>query len=84
MDKRSKFFLFVIINFSLDNLLVLLGENWYQWRIQGRGQGGPTPPLFLDQTEARRAEKNFLRPGPPLSESLDPPLDIGHFWDLKG
>ena len=20
----------------------------------------------------------------PLSESLDPPLDIGHFWDLKG
>ena len=25
----------------------------------------PLPPLFLDQTEARRAEKNFLDP-PPL------------------
>ena len=30
-----------------------------QWRIQGRGPGGPAPlPLLLDQTEARRAEKN--------------------------
>ena len=28
-----------------------------QWRIQGRGPGGPAPPLFLDQTEARWAEK---------------------------
>ena len=31
--------------------------------MQGRG---PSPPLFLDQTEARRAEKVlFLRPPPP-------------------
>ena len=30
-----------------------------QWRIQGRGPGGP-PPLFPDQTEARRVEKNFF------------------------
>ena len=34
--------------------------------------------LFLDQTEARRAEKNFLEtePPPPLSQDLDgrPPL----------
>ena len=34
-----------------------------QWRIQGR------PPLFLDQTEARRAEKRFFGdrrpPSPP-------------------
>ena len=29
-----------------------------QWRIQGGGGG--RPPLFLDQTEAQRAEKNFF------------------------
>ena len=29
----------------------------HQSRIQGRGPEG-SPPLFLDQTEARRAEKN--------------------------
>ena len=32
----------------------------------GEGPGGP-PPLVLDQTEARRAEKKFfLRLSPPL------------------
>ena len=36
------------------------------------GARGPGPPLFLDQNEARRAEKNvFSRPGPPLSHGLD-------------
>ena len=57
-----------------------------QWRIQWRGPEG-APPLFLDQTEARKAENFFLRPPPPpptyvgvlmtgapLSEGLDPPL----------
>ena len=58
-----------------------------QWRIQGEGPGG-APPLFLDQTEGRRAENFFfwdrpppptpyvgiLMTGAPLSESLDPPL----------
>jgi len=39
--------------------------------IQGRGPGGPGPPLFLDQTEARRAEKFFWRPPPSLSQGLD-------------
>ena len=38
------------------------------------GAGGFLPPLFLDQTEARRAEKNFWETTPPLSEALDPPL----------
>ena len=33
-------------------------------QIQGRGPGGP-PPLFLNQTVARRAEKNFFRPPHP-------------------
>ena len=39
-----------------------------QWWIQGRGPGGGWgPPLFLDQTKARRAEKGFLDdfPTPP-------------------
>ena len=26
------------------------------------GPGEPSPPLFLDQTEAQRVEKKFLRP----------------------
>ena len=46
----------------------------------GEGPGGPAPPppLVLDQTEAQRAEKNFLEtpfpappPPPPLSKGLD-------------
>ena len=53
----------------------------------GEGPGGPAPPpLFLDQTEARGAEKIFfgdpppylrvwMTPPPPFfSEGLDPPL----------
>ena len=40
-----------------------------QWRIQGRGPGGP-PPLILDQTKGRRKK---LETGPPpiLSRGLD-------------
>ena len=43
---------------------------------------GPAPPLLLDKTEARRCEKNFFRPPPPLlSQGLDdrppPPLSEG-------
>ena len=43
-----------------------------QWRIQGRGSGGPAPPFFLDQTEAQRAKRNFFwrQPPPPLSMGL--------------
>ena len=52
----------------------------------GEGPQGGCPPLFLDQTEARRAEKNcfgdqtpppylwVLMTGPALSEGLDLPL----------
>ena len=47
----------------------------------------PRHPLFLEQTEARRAEKFFSwrllslppplpPPPPPLSEGLDPPLAL--------
>ena len=39
--------------------------------LQGRDPGGLLP-LFLDQTEERRAEKNFGDcPPPPLSQGLD-------------
>ena len=31
----------------------------------GEGQGGPGPPLLLDQTEAKRPEKNFFGDCPP-------------------
>ena len=48
----------------------------------GEGPGGVRPlPLFLDQTEARRAKKHFFGrppPPPPISKDLDdrhpPPL----------
>ena len=43
-------------------------------------RGGARPPLFLDQTEARRTKNNFWRPLPPpppaLSEGLDSPLKL--------
>ena len=46
----------------------------------GGSRGAARPPsLFLDQNEALRAEKNFFcRPGPPLSEGVDPPLPSVH------
>ena len=52
---------------------------------RGGARGGRGPPLFLDQTEARRAENFFgdPRPPPPLSQDLDdrppplPPLSEG-------
>ena len=45
-----------------------------QCRIQGSGPGDLGLPLFLNQAEARRAEKIFLGDRPPsLSEGLDDP-----------
>ena len=37
----------------------------------GRSRGGARSPLFLDQTEDRRAEKIFFCDRPPLSQGLD-------------
>ena len=60
----------------------------------GEGPGGPGPTVFLDQTDARSAEKIFFfnRPPPPphalvLSEGLDLPLKswgVGRKCELVG
>ena len=47
-------------------------ESPLPWRIHGRGRGPAPPPLFLDHTEARRTEKNFLETGPPPGWLLTP------------
>ena len=63
--------------------------SFIQWRIQGRDPGGPGLPLFLDQTETRRAKKIFLgdRPPPPHppSKGLDDldPLPLSQGLDLE-
>ena len=72
-------------------------ETWplVEVRLQNPGErpGGAGPPLFLDQNEARRTEKNFFEAGPPpylrvwmtvpppppLSEGVNPPLDCNQF-----
>ena len=66
----------------------------FQWRIYWRGPKGPGPPLFLDQTEAPRAEKKFFWDrasafsqglddrAPALSECLDSPLHLRIELDL--
>ena len=52
-----------------------------QWRIQGREPGGPPFPLFLEQNEARRAEKIFFEDRPsPLPQSLDAPPPLPPIW----
>ena len=62
---------------SLPILFVACQARCLQWRIQGRVPGVPGvpgPPLFLDQNEARRAEKHgFFRLPLPLSQGLDDP-----------
>ena len=52
----------------------------------GEGYGGSgRPPLFLDQTETRRAEKKVLETAPPptLSQGLDnrPPPPYLKVWN---
>ena len=44
----------------------------------GRGPGSPSPRLFSDQTEARRAENKFWRPPPPPP----PPSPLSQGRDL--
>ena len=50
---------------------------------RGGARGPCPPPLFLEQIEARRAEKYifFGDRGPPLSEGLDPLVNSLHVGD---
>ena len=74
----AEFFLLLIL---LSYLMWCTVHNWTsEWWIQGRGSGGLDPLLFLDQTEAQRAEKIFFGDPPPLLKVLDdcpPPLSQG-------
>ena len=50
----------------------------------GGAREARAPPYFLDQNEVRRAEIFFLRPGTPLSQSLDnhpPPPPPYRYWE---
>ena len=52
---------------------------------RGRGGRPPPPPLFLDQTEARRAKNIFGGDrAPPLSQCLDSALVMVSEWCLDG
>ena len=58
---------------------ILCWNHWlvplHQWGIQGRAWGDrPLPPLFLDQAEAQKAEKNFLGTARRLHPSPPQPL----------
>ena len=59
---------FVSTSFPGNKVTVVSGESptkKSQWWIQGSGPAAPVLLLFVDQTEARRAGKNFLETGPP-------------------
>ena len=73
----------------LTSLLYIRFAGGKQWRIQGRGPGAASP-LFLDQTEARRAEKMFFETAPPppllpyLSVWAEPgEISFLHDYDVK-
>ena len=59
-----------------------------QKNYSGGSRGGArAPPLFLDQTVARGAEKIFFwnpPPPPALSQGLDPVLDYTEFKTENG
>ena len=52
-----------------------------QWRIKG----GPAPlPLFVDQTEARRAEKKIFEKNKNFTDSLSERVNWVHCMSLIG
>ena len=72
VDFRGKpFFLELFsqaLSMSLWNAVshISLVQPYFSVADPGEGPGYLGPPLFSDQTEARRAEKTFLETGPPL------------------
>ena len=62
----------------LSSLLSCPLQGFLTWFSGGTRAGARGAPLFLDQTEAWRAETVFLETDPPLSQGLDdrppPPL----------
>ena len=52
--------------------------NHWPAKVLGKPIAGPSPPLFLDQTQAQRGEKILRERPPPLSQGLDdrPPPDM--------
>ena len=70
LKMMKKIFNITFINY-VNKIFPICHYTVLQWRIQGRGLGAH-PPLFLDQTEARWAEKNILEDAPPiLFQGLD-------------
>ena len=77
-NRQKSGFAIIILSFFMDVTYPLLSSGG----SKGPG-GGLGPPLFLDQTKARRAEKGFLDdfPTPPPSWGLDPgPLRSSSFF----
>ena len=73
-----------VLNKDTVRVVVWVYNSFIQWWIQGRGPGEPAPPLFFNQNEAQRAEKNFFgAPPPPLSEGLDPPVLLDNIQFTK-
>ena len=66
MILKDAFFYFMRFSFNKKNRQITITAMFLnvQWRIQG-GARGTRLPLFLDQTETRRAEKKNIRDRPP-------------------
>ena len=70
---------------KLNGFLSLLMNNSYQWRIQGRGPGGPPPPplIFRPNLGSKGRKKFFFGDRSPLSEGLDLPLHTYNKFTLN-
>ena len=72
---------FILLNLHILNIKTLFHIAAFQWRIQGRGPGGPLPPFIFRPNWGPKGRKKtfFWAPTPPppptfLFEGLDLPL----------